>query len=197
MKTIAYLGLIAVALAAGMADAHAQAAPAQPAPAQPAPAQASPPARPDARAPAAQPARPDARAPAASTQKPDSDAGVARTIQLALDSLPRLRCSDWPCAPATEAERANPPVTIAEARTVIRRGIISGSAAACGLDWQKQNFGPMMQHFRQRQRKTDRQMAMISALHGIGQGQAVAALKPEACTDAVRRNIASQLPFKP
>jgi hypothetical protein len=63
------------------------------------------------------------------------DTAVRRVIMLALDNIHRGRCEDsQPCAPATAEEKANPPITIAEARLIIRRGLLSAAADHCGLD---------------------------------------------------------------
>ena len=49
-----------------------------------------------------------------------------------------------PCAPAAAAEKADPPITLAEARMILQRAMLSGFAERCGLDWSKHNFTPMM-----------------------------------------------------
>jgi len=71
---------------------------------------------------------------------------VRRILMLALDNISRLRCdNEQPCAPATAEEKANPPLTIAEARAIMHRGV-QRARGYCGLDWDKQNFEPMMVH---------------------------------------------------
>jgi hypothetical protein len=128
-----------------------------------------------------------------------SDEMVQRYLMLGLQNMPRLRCEgDRPCAPASPQELANPPLSIAEARAVLQRGILSGAAQHCGLDWRRRNFEPMMAHWRTRMRKTERTMALVGVLHGIMQGQAEGALAARgACTDAGRANIDKQLAFRP
>ena len=78
----------------------------------------------------------------------------------------------------------------------MRRGVLSGAAQACGLDWQRQNFVPMMAYWRQ-QKKTDRQLALIGLLHGMAQGQANAMLASRPCTEQSRQGLQAQLSFKP
>jgi len=126
-----------------------------------------------------------------------SDDAVRRVLSLALDNISRARCDNMqPCAPATAEEKANPPLELAEARLVIQRGVLSAMAQHCGLDWQKQNFAPMMAYWRQNMKKNERQMALIGLLHGIMQGMA----KPDGqttCTAEMRENVTRQLAFRP
>lgn len=126
------------------------------------------------------------------------DEQVRRIVTMALDSIPRARCENaQPCAPATAEERANPPVTMAEGRFIIQRGILSAGGHICGLDWQKQNFLPMMAYWRNTMKKNERQMAMIGLVHGIAQGLGMG--RPDQqieCTSQMRENIVRQLPFR-
>ena len=70
---------------------------------------------------------------------------VQKVLMLALDNMSRARCENMkPCAPATAAEKADPPITLAEARMILQRAMLSGFAERCGLDWSKHNFTPMM-----------------------------------------------------
>src|SRR5262249_6207351 len=126
-----------------------------------------------------------------------NDDQVRRILMLALDNISRARCDNTqPCAAATPEEKANPPLTLAEARLVMQRGILRAAADTCGLDWRIQNFIPMMAHWRQQEHKHERQMALIELLHGIMQGMA----KPNAqsaCTAEQRQNVGRHLPFRP
>ena len=122
---------------------------------------------------------------------------VQRQIRLALTNIDRARCAGTVfCAKTTPEELANPPITIAEARGVIRRGLVSATAEHCGLDWQGRNFVPMLAYWRA-QNKTDRQLALMGLLHGIVQGQIREGLASKACTDPVRRNADAELTFRP
>jgi hypothetical protein len=127
------------------------------------------------------------------------DAAVRKVLMLALDNIHRGRCEgSQPCTPATAEEKANPPITIDEARLVIRRGVLSAAAEHCGLDWQRKNFEPMMTYWRHTMKKNERQMALIGLTHGIMQGlskQTVAQRGP--CTDQDRGNLDSSLSFRP
>ena len=135
---------------------------------------------------------------AAAAQAPREDM-TRRVLLLALESIHRARCEDnRPCAPATEAEKANPPLTVAEADVIIQRAVLSAAAERCGLDWQRQNFVPMMAYWRQTQRKSERQMALVSLIHGFMQGQAQQMFAQRgACTDQERLDLAARLPFRP
>ena len=128
-----------------------------------------------------------------------SDEMVQRYLMLGLQNMQRLRCDgDRPCAPASPQELASPPLSIVEARAVMQRGILSGAAQHCGLDWRRRNFEPMMAHWRTRTRTSERTMALIGVLHGIMQGQTQEALAARApCTDVNRANIDKQLAFRP
>jgi hypothetical protein len=140
--------------------------------------------------------------PAAQAQQPApvafSDEQVNKILQLALDSLPRALCEgNKPCAPASAEERALPLVSLVDARAVMMRGILSGAAVRCGLDWQRLNFVPMMTYWRRTQKKSERQMAAIGLVHGIMQGISNPRPDTAPCTDEQRRNLAARLAFAP
>ncbi|MCC6889312.1 MAG: hypothetical protein IT536_12325 [Hyphomicrobiales bacterium] len=125
------------------------------------------------------------------------DKQVRKLVNLALDHIGSGLCEqNKRCAPASAEERINPPITIAEARLVIHRGVLSGAAEHCGLDWQGRNFMPMMSHWRHKMKKNERQMALIGMLHGImkGIGRPDAKL---ACTAHMRETVDRQLAFRP
>lgn len=134
----------------------------------------------------------------AQAPQPSKDDAVRKMLNLALDNIQRAVCEDRrPCAPATPQERANPPLTIDEARLVVERGVLSAAGEHCGLDWQKLNFLPLMSYWRNSKRASERKMALITLLHGIMQGVS----KPNAqamgpCTDAMRRNLEARLAFR-
>jgi hypothetical protein len=56
----------------------------------------------------------------------------------------------------------------------------------------------MMDYWRTRQRKSDRQLALIAILHGLMQTevQKTFASKPP-CNERDRRDVAARLPFRP
>jgi hypothetical protein len=133
----------------------------------------------------------------ASAQAPRDDT-TRRVLLLALDNIQRAQCGTQACAPATAQEKANPPLTVAEANAVIQRAVLSGAAERCGLDWQRQNFVPMMAYWRQTRRKSERQMALVGLIHGYMQGQAQQMFSQRGpCTDQERQDLAARLPFRP
>jgi hypothetical protein len=136
--------------------------------------------------------------PHAYAQAPSKDDAVRKMLNLALDNIQRALCENGrPCAPATPEERINPPLTIEEARLVFERGILSAAGEHCGLDWQKLNFQPLMSYWRNSRRASERQIALVTLLHGIMQGFAKSdarAIGP--CTDAMRRNLEVRLAFR-
>jgi hypothetical protein len=92
---------------------------------------------------------------------------------------------------------AQPPITLEEARSVVRRGFVSGLARACEFDWQSRSYLPMMAYWRRSQGKDERQMALIGTLHGIAQGQAYRALSQQPCSAETRRLLEAQLQKRP
>ena len=127
-----------------------------------------------------------------------SEAELRRLLLLALDNIQNAQCEGKPCAPAAAAEKANPPLTVAEARQVISRAALSAVGEHCRLDWRQQNFLPMMDYWRARQKKSDRQLALVAILHGFMQAdvQKTFASKPP-CNERDRRDVAARLPFRP
>ena len=127
------------------------------------------------------------------------DENAKRLVLLALDNIQRGQCeSAFSCAPATEEEKANPPLTLAEAKIVIDRAALSSIGEHCGLDWRRENLEPMMSYWRVTQQKNERQMVLIAILHGIMQGAVQRELKTKgACTDEQRHRMQARLPFRP
>lgn len=75
-------------------------------------------------------------------------------------------------------------VSDAEAKLAFDRGVISGQAEACGLDWRQLNFKPMMAYWR-RIGKNGQQTAILATMHGAGQGSA----EKTTCTPALREKL--------
>ena len=112
---------------------------------------------------------------------------VARQmLMVALARIDQALCRREPCAPATAAEKANPPISIPEARFVIIRGFMGAFAQQCGLNWRDQSFLPMMQYWHQTMKKNERQMALIGLLHGIAMGVVERRIE---CSAEERRNL--------
>jgi len=127
-----------------------------------------------------------------------SEDEIRRLLVLALDNVQRARCGAQACTPATGAEKANPPLTLAEARVVIGRAALSAVGEYCGLDWRSQNFEPMMNYWRHEQKKSKRQLALIALLHGIMQSRIEKTFAENAaCSERDRRDAAARQPFNP
>jgi hypothetical protein len=122
---------------------------------------------------------------------------VSKMLAVVMDKLPEAMCGPKKhCAPATAAEKAKPPVSIELARGIVKTGILSGSAEHCGLDWKRRVFMPALSYYRKKEKMNDRQIAIISVLHGIIQGYTATHHKmhSEACTDEARRKLDEKLP---
>jgi len=136
-------------------------------------------------------AQPD---PAART---DLDKAAQDLMTAALDNFPQMKCKNFtePCAPATAAERKNPPLSVDEARLVLATAYKNASAQLCGLDWQQKSFVPMLKYFEERGKK-DRQMALVVFMNNI----VVANANPDGkrqCDDEMRASVAKDLVFDP
>lgn len=132
-------------------------------------------------------------------QTPLPDPNLARRVlMMALDEIQRAQCGlGQQCVPATVEEKSSPPVTVAEAQTIVDRGLVSGVAEHCGFDWQRQNFMPMMAYWRETQKKSERQLALIGLMHGIVQGQTAKAFGAKgACTSQQRQEVTPRLSFR-
>ena len=119
-------------------------------------------------------------------------------LALALDNIQRGRCEgSQPCAPATAAEKANPPLTNEEAQKIILQATLSAIAERCGLDWRQRSFLPMMAYWRTTEKKTERQMTLVGLLHGIMVSKVRQALADKPCTEQERRDLDARLRRSP
>lgn len=124
---------------------------------------------------------------------------MQRVLLTALANIEKIRCADdKACAPATDAEKKNPPLTLSETSQVFGRGILSGGAAYCEMDWNKRNYLPMMAHWREQLKKNDRQLALVSLVHDIAKDQLIAEFWGKGkCPDEMKKDIEFKLNFKP
>lgn len=120
-------------------------------------------------------------------------------LQTALANITKVACSEGkPCAPATDAEKKNPPLSLSETSQVFGRGIFSGGAAYCGLDWQKRNYEPMMVYWKNDAKKNERQLALIALVHGIAKDRIASEFFGQGkCPDEMLKDVESKLDFKP
>ena len=111
---------------------------------------------------------------------------------LALENLPFLMCSEGKlCAPATERELKQPPISIEDTRRAMSTGVVSGIAEKCGVDWNKNFFAPLMRHFRHQVRMNERQLALIAFVHGVQQSRALKSATNDVCTPAMKERLST------
>lgn len=123
------------------------------------------------------------------------DQSVADMLQRILSEIHKSKCGVDPCAPATDEEKAKPPLSIEGARQAMKVGLMSGVAEFCGLDWKNRIFMPYMSHQARAQLLTTRQLAMVSMLLGTMQGYIVENYRKteKQCTDQMRESLEKQL----
>jgi hypothetical protein len=123
---------------------------------------------------------------------------LKQMLAIALENIQQARCEGGErCKPATDEEKLNPPVTMDEANIIFRRGVVSAGGAYCNFDWQKRNFEPMMAHWR-KNKKSERQLALISVMHGFVQQQMLQSLSAKGdCPAALKADVDKNLDFKP
>lgn len=137
---------------------------------------------------------------AQSTAKPKSrEEMMQQTLQIALANIQSARCANGErCKPATEEEKKNPPLSLTETSQIVGRGVFSGGAAYCGLDWNKRNFEPMMAYWRKVKMLNDRQLALVSIIHGMVQEQITRVFTSKGpCPPEIKKDLESKLDFKP
>ena len=123
---------------------------------------------------------------------------MQKVLQLALDNIGNARCGTERCAPATDAEKKNPPLTLSETSQIVGRGIFSGGASYCGMDWEKRNYLPMMAYWRETKKKNERQLALIAMIHGMMFEQFLADFAAKGkCPDEIKKDLETRLDFKP
>ncbi|MCW5680618.1 MAG: hypothetical protein KF794_04045 [Xanthobacteraceae bacterium] len=130
---------------------------------------------------------------------PSKEGVVMQVLQTALSNIQKAQCgATTQCAPATEAEKKNPPLSLTETSWFISNGAVNGLAAYCGLDWKKRNFDPLTEHLRKTVKKSDRQIALIGLINSI----VVAQVQKEwtdkgPCDEKTRKGVDAKLDFKP
>ena len=123
---------------------------------------------------------------------------VRQLLATVLDNLHTYECGAAKCAPATAAEKANPPISNEDATLVVERGLVSAAGMHCGMEWGRRNFGPLMTYLRDDRKQSDRQMAIISALHGMSQALFTQVVQEQGpCSPQLRVELDTVLDFKP
>lgn len=139
---------------------------------------------------------------AASAQKADpfaallTDPVVKSLRQQAVENIHRGQCEGGvPCQPANDAEKRNPPLSMPDSRKILRNSYVTGMAQWCGLDWQRRGALPFLRKQTAGGAYSDRQVALIAMLHGLGQKTMMARLgKYGSCPAATRQSLEQNLP---
>ncbi len=123
------------------------------------------------------------------------DSSVAHMLQRVLSQISMSQCGKGFCGPATDAEKANPPLTIEQARHVMNVGIMSGVAEFCGIDWKKRIFFPLMGYHNKVLKMSQRQLAIVAMLHGTMQGFILDNYREheKSCPDQMKASVERQL----
>lgn len=123
------------------------------------------------------------------------DQSVADMLQRVLSEIQKSRCGPILCTPATDEEKANPPVTVEQARRAMKIGLLSGAAEFCGIDWKKRIFFPFMAAHRNGLKMSTRQLAIVSMLHGTMQGFVLESYQKheQSCPEKLKANLEKQL----
>lgn len=123
------------------------------------------------------------------------DQSVAGMLQRVLGDIEKSRCGPDRCSPATDEEKATPPITLEDARRAMKVGLLAGTAQFCGLDWQSRIFLPYLAYQHRTMKMSARQIAIISMLHGTMQAFMLEGHKKlgTPCTDQMRQTIEKQL----
>jgi hypothetical protein len=123
------------------------------------------------------------------------DYSVAEMLDLVLKEIQNSHCGNELCSPATKAEMQNPPLSITEARQAMRVGLFSGAAKFCALDWERSIFYPFIAHHKHALKMTDRQLTLITMLHGTMQNFVMKKYTEheKACSDTMRENLKREL----
>jgi len=94
------------------------------------------------------------------------DDAVRKTIDLALRRIEMGKCGSAACAPATEDELANPPLTIAEARRAMDAALESAGWRWCGIANRERLFDDFMRDARNVQKYDVRKRHLLALVHG-------------------------------
>lgn len=123
------------------------------------------------------------------------DHSVSDMLGRILQEIHNSRCGDSLCAPATEEEKANPPLTITQARQAMRVGLFSGAAQFCSLDWRGTIFLPFMAHSRRTLNMSARQLVIVNMLHSTMQRFILDKYRTheKVCSDTLRQSLENDL----
>ena len=108
---------------------------------------------------------------------------TAAARQLAIQNITQGDCGDGPasCAPATEAELAEPPISMTMADAAMQTGLVSALMQWCALDWEARSFLPFMVFHRDMMDMNERQQTLMGLVHGIQQQRIHGTTRPRRC----------------
>lgn len=124
-----------------------------------------------------------------------SDDVARAAIRVALTKIDKATCeANKLCSPANADEFSRPPIAIEDGRAAMVFAIRSALAQWCGLDW-KRNFLPMIAYGKGQKKMNDRQLQLMSLIHGEFQGRQLATYtKSGSCPANMRTQLDAQLP---
>ena len=94
------------------------------------------------------------------------DDAVRKTIDFAMRNIEYAKCGGAPCAPATEEELANPPLSIAEARRAMDAALESAGWRWCGIANRGRLFDAFMRDARNVLKYDVRKRNLLALVHG-------------------------------
>ncbi len=108
----------------------------------------------------------------------DKKEWVLRALDAIRKNITWLRLRDGSnVPPETVEELGRSLLPYEDAKRVYNRGILSGMAEYCGLDWQNKSFTPFMRSERAKRVWSDKDIAVIGTLHGTAQGNTLEGLQ--------------------
>jgi hypothetical protein len=124
-----------------------------------------------------------------------TDSAASEAIKLALTKIHTATCeSNKPCARASVEEFARPPISLEDGRAAMVFAIKSALAQWCGLDW-KRSFLPMIAFGKNQKKMSDRQLQLMTLIHGDFQGRQLATyMKSGQCPPTLLSQLDTQLP---
>jgi hypothetical protein len=124
-----------------------------------------------------------------------SDGAAQESIKSALTKIHTATCeSNKSCTPASASEFTNPPITTVDGRAAMVFAIKSALAQWCGLDW-KRSFLPMIVFGKNKMKMSDRQLQIMTLIHGDFQARQLATYtKGGQCPAMLRSQLDAQLP---
>ena len=123
------------------------------------------------------------------------DEGVQAAIKRSLSSIQTATCENKkPCAPATAAELAKPPITVNDGRAAMVFGIKSAMAEWCGLDM-KRSFLTMIFIGKNNLKMNERQLMLMTLIHGEAMaGQTKIAGTRGPCPPDLKQELDNNMP---